>query len=311
MARRNTEAGLPGISLEPVDFRDKKQRVVYYTKRLLNMCQGMITFEDLPESVPERDLKRLLQCSGIAIGLDPEITKGAPYFFYGGLGGEPDVYYQPTIATIANPYLNLSGTYRIHEEAVIIRHDAWEQGLLPIIRPYATIAAEAELSLYDALITSRLQSIISANEDRTYRSAEEFLKKVERGELGLIFETKLLDALRVSPYATAGASTTFSNLIETIQYTKASVLNDLGLNANYNMKREALSMTESQLNDDGLLPYVDGVIASIQTGLDEYNKLFGFNIRVKKGSAWEDREIENTPRGPEEPEEERETNETA
>lgn len=302
MARRTEyEYGLPGISLEPVDFKAKKERVIYYTKLLLNKCQDMIQFEGLPDSVPERDLRRLLQLSGIALGLNPEKTGGVPYFFYGGLGGEPDVYYQPTIATIASPALRLSGTYEIHKDVVVVRHDAWQQGLLPLIRPYATMAAEADLSLYIALVNTRIPSVIAANDDRTYKSAEEFLRGLEKGNLGLVYETKLLDALRVMPYSNTAAAQTITDLIEVSQYLKASLLNELGINANYNMKRESLSMTESQMNDDGLLPYIDGIIESIQTGLDEYNQLFGYNIRVRKGSAWEWRELEETEQHTEEP----------
>ena len=286
------EYGLPGISFKPTNFKNKKGRVIYYTKFLLNKCQEMLVFDDLPETVPERDLRRLLQLSGIAIGLDPKITEGKPYFFYGGLGGPPDAYYNPTIATIANPALNISGVYELHKEAVVVRHDAWMEGLLPIIIPYATMAAEADLSLRMALINARIPALASANDTRTYDSANDYFKKVEDGEIGIVFETKLLEALRVQPYANTAAAQTFTDLIEVSQYLKASLLNDLGVNANYNMKRESLSMTESQMNDDGLLPYVDGVIDSIQTGLDEYNELFGTNIRVRKGSAWEARQLE-------------------
>ena len=289
---REYEYGLPGISFAPVDFRKKKQRIIFYTKYILNKCQEMLVFDDLPDTVPERDMRRLLQLSGYAIGLDPSITEGKPYFFYGGLGGEPDPNYDPTIATVANPALKISGTYRIHEQAVVVRHDAWEQGLLPLILPYATMAAETDLSLRMALINARIPSLISANDDRTYTSAKDYLKQLESGEIGLVFETKLLEALKVQPYANTAASQTFTDLIEVTQYLKASLWNDLGINANYNMKRESLSMTESQMGDDGLLPYIDGVVKSIQTGLDEYNELFGYNIKVRKGSAWESRQIE-------------------
>lgn len=286
------EYGLPGISFAPVDFRKKKKRVLYYSRYILNKCQEMLEFDGLPETVPERNFRRLLQINGYGIGLDPAITGGNTYFFYGGLGGEPDPNYDPTIATVANPALKISGTYRIHEQAVVIRHDAWEQGLLPLILPYATLAAETDLSLRMALINARIPSLISANDDRTYTSAKDFLKQLESGDIGLIFETKLFEALRVQPYANTAASQTFTDLIEVTQYLKASLWNDLGINANYNMKRESLSMTESQMGDDGLLPYIDGVVKSIQTGLDEYNELFGTNITVSKGSAWKSREIE-------------------
>ena len=77
------------------------------------------------------------------------------------------------------------------------------------------------------------------------------------------------------------------------QYLKASQYNDLGLNANYNMKRESLNSTESQLNDDALMPFIDDMIANREEGLDQFNKMFGTNIKVKKSSAWEDNQQEN------------------
>lgn len=281
-----------GLQLGPVDFRKKKDRVGYFVRKLLNLCSSMLEFENLPETIPERDFKRLLQVHGYALGPDPrKIPDGRPYMFFGGLGGPPDVYYDPTIATIANPALNWSAQLDIGTECVLIRHDEWQEGLLPIIRPYATLAAETELSMYIALINSRIPVLVSANDSRTFESAKDFLKAMEGGDLALIFETKLQDAIRTSPYSQASART-FTDLIEISQYLKATLYNDLGINANYNMKRESLSMTESQMNDDALLPYIDGVIHSIQTGLDRYNELYGFDIKVKKGSAWAYREIE-------------------
>ena len=76
------------------------------------------------------------------------------------------------------------------------------------------------------------------------------------------------------------------------QYWKASVFNELGLNANYNMKRESINSAESQMNNDALTPFTDDIIRSIQTDLDEYNKLFGYNIRVSLAGAWEVKEKE-------------------
>ena len=289
---REYEYGLPGISFAPVDFRKKKQRIIFYTKYILNKCQEMLVFDNLPDTVPERDLRRLLQLSGYAIGLDPAVTEGKPYFFYGGLGGEPDAYYNPTIATISSPSLKFSGTYRIHEQAVVVRHDAWEQGLLPLILPYATMAAETDLSLRMALINARIPSLISANDDRTYTSAKEYLKQLEAGEIGCIFETKLLEALKVQPYANTAASQTFTDLIEVTQYLKASLWNDLGINANYNMKREAIGKGESTLDKDAIIPFADNMLLCRQEDLKRVNDLYGTDISIQFSSAWLENLIE-------------------
>ena len=54
---------------------------------MLNRCQSMLEFTGLPETIPERNFKLMLQMNGFALGLNPEKTKGKPYMFFGGLGG--------------------------------------------------------------------------------------------------------------------------------------------------------------------------------------------------------------------------------
>ena len=40
------------------------------------------------------------------------------------------------------------------------------------------------------------------------------------------------------------------------------------------------------MNNDSLSPWVDDVLRSIRTGLDEANEKFGLNITVELGGAW-------------------------
>ena len=80
--------------------------------------------------------------------------------------------------------------------------------------------------------------------------------------------------------------------IELHQYLKGSMFNELGLNANYNMKREALGAGESGLNADILFPLVDDMLANRQECLDEVNKKYGTNIKVDFNSTWVDNKRE-------------------
>jgi hypothetical protein len=68
---------------------------------------------------------------------------------------------------------------------------------------------------------------------------------------------------------------------------KASWYNEIGLNANYNMKREKLSTTESQMNNDALLPLVDQMLRSRQEAAEQINEMFGTDIHVEFASSWE------------------------
>ena len=111
---------------------------------------------------------------------------------------------------------------------------------------------------------------------------------MEKGKLGVIAETAFLDGVRAQPYGTTGNSNVLTNLIELEQYFKASWFNELGLNANYNMKRESLNSSESQLNNDALLPLVDDMLECRKRGIEQVNAMFGTEISVSLASSWED-----------------------
>ena len=79
-------------------------------------------------------------------------------------------------------------------------------------------------------------------------------------------------------------------MIELRQYTKASWFNELGLQANYNMKREAINSTEGQLNEDGLVPLVGSMLECRQMFADDINNMFGTDITVELSGAWRARQ---------------------
>ena len=279
-----------------VDLRDKNACAFYYVRKWLTETQSMLKFDGLPDTIPEREFIRLLQINGFAVLPDPsKLPDGKPYAFYAGLGGEPDPYYMPTLAIVTNPALNLSATYELHKDAVLVRHDSYMAGLMPTLTHYATMTVDADLSLYIASILARAPVHISAQGDRTKASADDYIRDLENGKLGAIYENGFLDGIKGTPGATE-SNQSITNLIEYRQYLKASKWNDCGLNSNYNMKRESINSAESQMNNDALTPFTDDIIRSIQTDLDEYNKLFGYNIRVSLAGAWavKEKEIDAT-----------------
>lgn len=275
------------------DFKDKKNNIINQSLYMLSRTQKMFEWSGLPETIPEKYLETYLQVNGfccIAVGDE----SGSLYAFFGGLGGEPDAYYNPTICTVANPFLNLSKNFKIDEDCIIIRNDPFYQGLMPLINKYASMLAENELSLNMASINTRIQQIIAAGDDRAKESAEVFLKKLVEGDIAVMSENAFLDSdsLKTMPYSTTASSGVIGDLIEYEQYLKASLYNELGLNANYNMKREALNSAESSINDDILFPLVDQMLKSRQEGADKVNEMFGTDISVKLSSSWKDNKEE-------------------
>jgi hypothetical protein len=165
-------------------------------------------------------------------------------------------------------------------------------GFVPVFRAYSTLMAENDLSIRIADINSRIISLITAPDDSSKQAADEYLRKIAAGDLSSIQTNPVLETgTKTQPYASGSSlSVSMTSLIELQQYLKAGWNNDVGLNANYNMKRESLNSAESQLNEDALLPTPADMLENRRIALDRINEMFGLNIKVDLASAWKKHE---------------------
>ena len=265
------------------DIKDKQANVTTQINYMLNKSLNMFEWHGLPDSIPERELERILQTSGYS-GFSE--VNGELYALWGGLGGVQDAYYRPTLMTVANPALNLSKEYTLGEDMVLMRNDDTMQGITHIYAKYGTLMNENELTLYISLINKRAETIISVSDDNTAESAKQYLKNLEEGNLGYITESKLFDSLTVNS-AKNNSSNNLNELIELQQYLKANLYNEIGLNANYNMKRERLNTSEVEMNSEALYPLVDNMLYNRRLAVEEINEKFGTNISVEFNSSWD------------------------
>lgn len=262
--------------------RDKDTAVTEFIANTLAKTQSMFDYEGLPDSIPQKELERLLQTTGNAFVTSVD---GVLYALSGGKGGEPDVYGRATLYTVANPALKLNKTYDIQKDGVLIENDSNGESLLPLIGRYAVLHTDGLISLNTASILTRITMLISASDDKTKQSADEFLRKIQDGEFSIIGENAFFKGVNMQTAPTTN-SVYITQLIELIQYYKASMYNELGLNANYNMKRERLNLGEVSMNVDVLLPYVDNMLKERQNAVEKINAMFNTEISVKLASSW-------------------------
>lgn len=261
---------------------DKDTAVTEFMANTLAKTQSMFEYEGLPDSIPQKELERLLQTTGNAFVTSVD---GVLYALSGGKGGEPDVYGRATLYTVANPALKLNKTYDIQKDGVLIENDSNGESLLPLIGRYAVLHTDGLISLNTASILTRITMLISASDDKTKQSADEFLRKIQDGEFSIIGENAFFKGVNMQTAPTTN-SVYITQLIELIQYYKASMYNELGLNANYNMKRERLNLGEVSMNVDVLLPYVDNMLKERQNAVTKINAMFGTDISVRLASSW-------------------------
>lgn len=295
----------------PSDFqkyvKDKKESARAYYRYLLSRVLRMFQYKNLPDTIPHEILDRYLFMNGIAC-----ITKvdGQLYAFYGNLGGPQDVYYRPTEFIISNPHIKTSDgqlftanvsvfpcdtDYQVGQpirtEGVLIRNDTEWVGLHPLIARYAYLMAENTLTLRTADVMLRVIALITAKTDKELAAANEYIKSLEKGELGVIGESAFHEGIEMqSPPSNNGSYLT--QFIEYQQYLKGSFFGDIGLSANYNMKREAIGKGESTLDQDALLPLAENMLKCRQEDLAKVNDMFGTEISVEFSSSWLTNKIE-------------------
>ena len=277
--------------LMPFDFTycsDKAKVFENYCKYTFTRTQSMFVYEGLPDTIPVQWLESYLQRNGSCCIAEHE---GKLYALLGNAGGELDEYYQPTIYTVANPALNISKSYKIGEECVYCKNDYDALGLTPLVSRYCGLMTENLLTVRISDINMRMMNLLSAPDDNTLQSTKQYLKDLEDGKLGVVGETPFFEGLKLQSKG-VGNGDYMIQFIELQQYLKGSMYNELGINANFNMKREALSGQEVALNDDALMPLIDDMLKQRRAMCDELNAMFGLNVSVDYGSTWHSNVVE-------------------
>ena len=262
--------------------KNKDTAVQTFVERILCMTSKMFEYDGLPETIPPVELEKILQNNG-NVGIAK--VNGELYALDGAKGGDCDAYYRPKDYVVANPWLNLTKTFHIGEDIVVIENTPYGDSLLPIIGKYAVLYTDSVITLNLASILTRITMLISASDDKTKQSAELFLEKILQGDFSVIGENAFFKGVNMQT-PSQQSNQQIGQLIELIQYYKASLCNDLGLNANYNMKRERLNTQEVSMNIDALMPYVDAMLQCRTDGVKRINEMFGTEISVTLGSSW-------------------------
>lgn len=268
---------------------------------MLTRTNEMFEWDGLPDTIPSYMLERYLQCFGAVTICKAEArfvqyrlgaTKSGLYAFRAVFTEFPDIYYRPTGCVVANPALAEPLNLVIGKDCEIIKNDTYAIGLLPLHYRYAEQLAENDVSIRSAQINSRIRTVIAASGDRERESAEEYLKQIEAGEIGTIADNAFLESIKVHQAGSAPPNGIIQ-FIELQQYLKASWFNEIGLNTNFNMKREYLSAEEIAANTDILLPLVDDMLHNREQACERINAMFGTNISVHKNSSWENKSRES------------------
>lgn len=288
-------------------LEDKKSIVAMYYADGLKKLLTMFKYTKIPKTISQRTIE-LFILDGYAKVFR---YNGEWYCGVGSMSGVLTSDYLPLSSTLTNTYLNYSKTLenvtmlnkdKINESNIenycfIIPNDDLFFGVNSALSHYARLQTECDLTIKMILYNMRIPVIAVANDDTTKNAFDNYMEDIKNGNMASALNgTKLFDALKNIPYNNQHLGM-LKEVIECKQYLKASFENQIGLNANYNMKRESLNNDEIALNDDNLLPNVDEMKRNRENGFDIINevserlfkeKVFEFDLF----SSWKNRKKE-------------------
>ena len=283
---------------------DKAQLTNYYYKMLLNRVINMFTWENLPDTIDEQVMNFWLFVTGRVVFTE---FSGKLYALNGNYGGYPNEYYLPTEFIVANPILG-SKNVKIDIDGVVMFNSDTDKyptqtmvgGLYPILTLTANMLADCVVTISSALKNGRVQTAFLCKDDTVRIAGEKVLKQLYNGNPAVMIDDTILNCITPIKMAdNTSVATILQQTVETYQFWLANFYNSIGVNANFNMKRERLNTAEVNINDSALFVNVVNMLNNRKQAVEKINKMFGTNITVEISNEWKDlvQTEEESPKG--------------
>ena len=274
--------------LKPADEYTMADLVAYYESNMFNRTLMMFKWNNLPDKMTSFDMEKFTQLKGFTLFIFDEKDDNRYYVLEGAKYDNITWNYESSKSIIVNPALQgLDPKYEIGKNCVLIRNDYLCVGLFPIIEKNSFDIANTDISIRYAQFNTRFKTLFTSDDDNTKDSINTLITQIWNGEKPTAILTNDLYKKSVEGIAYSNVqSNDIKNLMELKQYELAQFFIELGINANYNMKRESVSADEFRMNDDALIPLIDQMLEVRKMACKDINELFGLNIDVELNSAW-------------------------
>ena len=287
----------------PSTYWDKKSEVYkYWFRSLLHKIDSSIVFKNLPKGFSNDFFMFCLWVRGYVLFFK---TNRADLQKFGenGVVFQPcfvsgyDFYYQPKIATVANPNMSYKNKFTLgeKEKAWLLKLTPDFLGVLDILDFYATKLASISEAIDMSIINSKLGVIATASNEAQAATLKAVYDKIQRGETLIVFDDLSKDSDEIIPRKEPfeiWIQELKKNYILTDQLADMqTILNsfycEIGLPVAIE-KKERLVTSEADFAAAQSQARIACWIQTINESLKVINKLFNLNIEVEYASQNDD-----------------------
>lgn len=255
----------------------------YWFWKLLNICLDVFEYNNLPSTLPAREIESNLMLTGHCF-IFPKLGElvTAVTSIYGF-----DKYYNPTKATYAQAVLGSNSNMNIEDYAIIynsslkdnVLNIKADSSLLTFIQRYSRQLADIESTINIYITNMRLTSIPVATNDNIKGSIKRFFDLLSLGKKEIVVDTPIIESFRNIEIASHNTNDTLTDLLQCRDKILEMFYRDIGVKFRNNKRA---NMTESEVESDNqvLLISLDDMLKSRERGIEEVNNKYGTNITV-------------------------------
>ena len=269
--------------MNPSSIVTNTETIRYYAKYLLEKFLGELKIT-IPKEWAENYFENVLFRTGkIAIFDTPR---------YGvicqqcGLRGF-DIFYQPTHAVIANPYIEgITKDLRIGDECEIIRLQDDYSGVMDIVYTYASKMALLSEAIDNNIFAVKVATVFACKDDKQAVSFRKMYEKISAGMPAVFVDKSLFDDDGNPQWQQFQADLSKQYLvdkyIENMKSIEAMYDAEIGLNnVNYE-KKERLIVDEINANNQSTESKLDKWIETMQACCEKVNDKYGIGINIER-----------------------------
>lgn len=275
-------------SMENIDRIYKVNNVYagfkYWYWKLFNVLQSMFKYDNLPDSLPAREIELNLLLTGHCVVFDEKdslITASTNIYNY-------DMYYRPTNATFANPEIP-SRELTFGKDSEIIYNNSLmdnvsyiptDSSLNSFICRFARQLADIEATINIHAVNSRIISFPVASNDGVMQSLKAFFKKWRNGESSIITDDAIIQEFRNVDIANKMVKDGVNDWLIARDKILEMFFREIGVKM-YQPKKAQVNEEEVTANDQLLLISHDDMLEQREEGIERINKHYKTNIKVR------------------------------
>lgn len=270
----------------------------YWFYKLLDYLLGMFIYENVPETLPQREIESNLILTGHAV-------------FFRNVGElvciptqiyDFDEYYRPTMAVYGNIKIkskvlkfgdNAEVVYNNRIRGNILQQQMVDGGLLTFIQRYARLLADVESTIDIRLVNSRQTSFQIATNQQMADQLKALNDQVAIGKRAVITDSQFVAAFRNVDIAAKTDTEKVNDLLIARDKILATFFREIGVKFQQEQKKAQLTEDEVTADEQLLLINPLDMLKEREEGIERVNAHFGTNIKVKLNPAYDRREVNN------------------